>query len=169
MGITRIYLSITFRVGQSLKKKVAVGESSPFLLIPDNQPAGVSDVISLAQSGRVTTLTIEIDITHTYIGDLQATVKSPSGKTAILHNKEGWSQDDLKKTYTSENLPALATLLGEGVAGNWELHIKDTARKDTGRLNRWSIEAAYESVGDIASGEVAPNLAIPLFSLTYAV
>ena len=152
---------IQFRVGQSIDKKIASGESNPFLLIPDNQPAGVSDVIALSQLGIVKSLAIEVDLTHTYIGDLQVILKSPSGKTAILHNREGGHKDDLRKTYTSETLPALAALLGEKLSGPWELHIKDTARQDTGRLNRWTIEAAFESAGSIASGEVAPNLDIP--------
>lgn len=152
---------IQFRVGQSTDKKSAFGESNPFLLIPDNQAGGVADAIALSQSGAVKSLTIEVDITHTYIGDLQVILKSPSGKTAVLHNREGKGQDDLRKTYTSDTLPALATLLGEEISGAWELQIRDKARQDTGRLNRWSIEAALESAGNIANGEVAPNLEIP--------
>lgn len=152
---------IRFRVGQSTQKKVALGESNPFLLIPDDEPAGVSDVITLNQIGTVKTLSIDVDITHTYIGDLQVILKSPSGKTAVLHNKEGWSQDDLRKTYNSENLADLASLVGDELAGPWELQIKDTARQDTGRLNRWAINAAFESPSSVASGETAPNLEIP--------
>lgn len=152
---------ITFRVGQPTKEKVVIGESQPDLLIPDNQPAGVENVIILNQEGQVRALSIHVDITHTYIGDLQVSVKSPSGHTVLLHNQQGWDQDDLKITYTLENTPALSTLLGDSVSGSWVLQIKDLARQDTGRLNRWRIEVEYESVGEVATGEVSPNLAIP--------
>jgi subtilisin-like proprotein convertase family protein len=115
-------------------------EASPALTIPDNDPAGVASVIEVTEDGSAKTITIGIDITHTYIGDLRVVLVAPSGQQAILHNQEGGDQDNLIKSYDSDNSAALSGLIDELVQGNWILRVTDIAGRDTGKLNRWTLE-----------------------------
>jgi subtilisin-like proprotein convertase family protein len=55
----------------------------------------------------------------------------------------------------------LSALNGELIEGSWLLKVRDLARRDIGRLNRWNIEIEYESAGQVVRGEVSPNLSIP--------
>lgn len=152
---------IRFMVGAIVPPTVVTGEVIADLLIPDNQPEGVRSTIHLNQPGKIKTLKIGVDITHPYVGDLQVEVQSPSGKKALLHDRTGGAQRDLKQTYVSSSMSALGLMVGDALDGDWVLTVRDVASRDIGRLNRWTIEIEYEAVGQIAQGEVSPNLPIP--------
>jgi subtilisin-like proprotein convertase family protein len=137
-------------------------EATPNLAIPDIQPAGVTSVLNVPQAGRITRLAVSVDIAHTYIGDLQVSLTSPAGTLVMLHNRAGASADNLVKTYTSEDTPALAALAGAQAQGDWTLRIADLARVDTGTLRRWSLNIGLEMPGpQIVRSEVTPALTIP--------
>jgi len=116
--------------------------SVPVLHIPDNDPAGVRDNIRFTDSATAGSIKVTVDITHTYIGDLRLALTAPSGTTVVLHERNGGSTNDLKKTFDSSNTPGLAALQGQNIPGNWTLFVQDLAAVDTGLLNRWEIEAS---------------------------
>ena len=151
---------IHFRVGEAPPPGIARGEAVAHLLIPDDDPQGIRSVINLAEQGKVTSLSVEVDITHSYIGDLEVSLKTPSGSHVVLHDREGRGGDDIRITYTEENSP-LAELAGEEVSGNWILHVRDLEGQDVGRLNLWAVEVAFESPDQTIKGEAQPNLMIP--------
>jgi len=151
---------IHFRVGEAAPSGVAEGEAVAHLLIPDNDPQGIQSVINLAQQGKVTSVSVEVDITHSYIGDLQVSLKTPSGSQVVLHDRQGRGGDDIRTTYNKDNAP-LAELADEEVAGDWTLHVRDLAGRDVGRLNRWAIKVEFESPDQTVKGEAQPNLVIP--------
>ena len=62
---------ITFRVGQALAAQTATGEQRPMLPIPDANSVGVTSVIAIAASGVAGQIRVDVDISHTYIGDLR--------------------------------------------------------------------------------------------------
>ena len=106
-------------------------------------------------------LKVSVDITHTYIGDLQVELQSPSGQKVMLHDRSGGAKRDLQQTYSSTSMLALSALSGESLKGNWHLNVRDLASRDIGRLNRWSLEIEYEPAGQVAEGAASPNLPIP--------
>lgn len=116
------------------------GEATPALSIPDNNPAGINSTIAIAQAGTVKEMQVSVDITHTFIGDLQVELIAPSGQRATLHNRTGGSQDNLITTYEAATTPVLTPLLGQSVQGQWSLRVIDRAGQDVGKLNKWSIE-----------------------------
>lgn len=116
------------------------GESRPGLAIPDNDPAGVADTISVAQAGAVGQIRVAVDIAHSYIGDLQVALLAPSGATAVLHDREDGRTQNLARTYTSANSPALEALAGVATRGDWTLRVADLEAEDTGTLRGWSID-----------------------------
>ncbi|RKN47043.1 S8 family peptidase [Streptomyces hoynatensis] len=76
---------------------------------------------------------VEVDITHTYIGDLTVELRAPDGTTRVLQDQSGGSTDDLNAVYT---------LNGSGLDadGTWTLSVTDNAGADEGRLNSWALQ-----------------------------
>ncbi|MCK4475902.1 MAG: M6 family metalloprotease domain-containing protein [Methanophagales archaeon] len=135
---------ISFVVGPAeATVKVVSKESFPKLDIPDDDPTGVRNAIAIDEEGTMRKVTVDVDISHTYIGDLRVELFTPAGKQAILHNRTGFGQDNLIKTYDSGFTVALADLAGQSIKGNWILQVTDLEGRDIGKLNKWSLELAY--------------------------
>nr|VFK40041.1 MAG: M6 family metalloprotease domain-containing protein [Candidatus Kentron sp. TC] len=113
-------------------------ESSPFAHIPDSNPEGVTDTIVIAKDAKITSFEVEIDITHTWIGDLEVELITPHG-TTTLQEREGGSADNLRLRYSS------SALAGKSTAGNWSLKVADLASADVGKLNSWKLVIGYTS------------------------
>ncbi|HED16670.1 MAG TPA: hypothetical protein ENI64_07665 [Gammaproteobacteria bacterium] len=134
---------------------------APDLAIPDNQQAGVSSTLQVTQAGRITQLTVAIDIQHTYIGDLQVSLVAPDGTEVVLHKRAGSNTQNLITTYSSDDVPALQTLIGESAQGDWTLNIADRAPIDTGILRRWELEMDLQASTQVVQGKESPGIAIP--------
>ncbi len=95
--------------------------------------------------------------THTWIADLDATLKSPNGTTVVLFNSPCDDEDnwDIKfdAAAASSTLPcpltdgntyqpkgSLSDFNGENSTGNWKLSIIDNYNEDGGQFLEWSIE-----------------------------
>ncbi len=114
------------------------------IAIPDNAPEGVSSVITIADELTVFNTVADVNISHTWSGDLIVKLISAQGTTITLQNKEGGSSDDIIKSFTSD------AFNGEVATGDWALHVQDTAGADTGNINGWSLTLS-------AIGEVSPQ------------
>ena len=152
---------ITFRVGAAAAGNIARGEVTTDALIPDNQPAGIQSTMAISERGKVKFIKARVSIIHTYIGDLQVELIAPSGNRALLYDRAGGDKDDLKQTWDSASLPALASLGGEPIQGTWTLAIRDLERRDTGRLNWWGLEIEYNPADRIFEGTATPDIMIP--------
>ncbi|MFK8016555.1 MAG: proprotein convertase P-domain-containing protein [Gammaproteobacteria bacterium] len=115
-------------------------EESPGVTIPDNAEGGIERSVTISQSGELKTVEIELDITHTYIGDLVVTLIAPSGASVVLHDRAGGFADNIIRSYTASDTRALDALIGESVRGNWRLNVSDRAGADQGKLNRWALK-----------------------------
>lgn len=132
---------ISFAVGtQAAAPVVASGAAEPMLAIPDNVSAGVSSTIAIAESGTVARIIVRVDIKHPYIGDLRVALTAPSGRSTVIHPRLGGSADDLVTTYDSAVAGILGDMIGQPFKGNWILNVSDRARRDVGKLRRWSLE-----------------------------
>ncbi|HEY5923510.1 MAG TPA: proprotein convertase P-domain-containing protein [Kofleriaceae bacterium] len=106
--------------------------ASPNASIPDNSPTGVSNAISVTDTGEITDVKVTTDITHTYRGDLKVTLTHGSVTKTIVDGVGG-SADDLKQTFT-------VTGFTGSLSGAWTLKVEDTAGQDVGTLNAWTLE-----------------------------
>jgi len=131
------------------------------LAIPDNQTAGVSDVLNVAQAGAIARLVVSVNIEHTFIGDLRVTLTSPEGTMVVLHDRSGSGTDNLARSYTSDDLTSLQALLGEEAQGDWILAVADRAALDLGTLRQWGLEMDLEAAGEMIEGETFPGQTIP--------
>jgi len=88
-------------------------------------------------------VSVSVQITHTYIGDLLVELVAPSGQSATLHSRSGGSRNDLRTSYDKSSAPALGALEGEQIQGDWVLRVRDLEGLDVGTLEKWSIEVTY--------------------------
>ncbi|MDV5981413.1 MAG: S8 family serine peptidase, partial [Lysobacter sp.] len=75
---------------------------------------------------------VDLDIRHTYKGDLKVDLVAPDGSTYNLHNRSGGSADNIIGS-------ANVDLSGEALNGTWKLRVNDAYSGDTGYINSWSI------------------------------
>ncbi len=126
--------------------------------IPDDDPNGISSTIGVDAELTVGELQVEVEIEHTYIGDLTVVLRK-DGRESVLHQEGGGSSDDIKRTFT------VTDMMGVQAAGNWELFVKDSANQDKGRLIGWKLKVrAGEPGADTGDSgnftvDAAPELA----------
>ena len=123
--------------------RIAVADATPELAIPDNTPAGVGSALAFAQRGTVQALELGVLIEHSYIGDLRVELLAPSGRSAVLHDRAGGRTRNLELDISSASSVALASLVGQPLAGSWVLRVADLAREDIGTLKSWSLKVNY--------------------------
>jgi subtilisin-like proprotein convertase family protein len=116
--------------------------ASPALSIPDNNTTGVTSTINVSATGTVADLRVRVNITHTYIGDLEVSLIGPDGTTVLLHNRTGGSADNIVTVYPDQTAPAqsLGAFAGKATNGAWKLKVRDLAAIDVGTLNAWEID-----------------------------
>ena len=134
--------------------------SAPSLTIPDNDPVGVRDTITLQETGTVATLKIGIDLEHSFIGDLRVTLIAPSGRTAVLHDRNGGNTKNLRRTFEIGSTPSLAGMVNQPIHGDWTLLVQDLALQDVGILRRWEIEVGMSSATAVELSDT-PGMTIP--------
>ncbi len=108
--------------------------------IPD-AGAPVASAIEVNDDGKLTDLRLQVDIRHTFIGDLRVDLLAPDGSGVVLHNYGGGASDNLMRTYSVQDTPALRSLMGRPVRGRWQLRVRDDVGFDAGRLEAWRLAA----------------------------
>ena len=130
--------------------------ASPGVAIPDNNTTGVTSTIAVAASQTITSVSVQINITHTYQGDLEVSLIGPDNTTVLLHNRTGAGTDNIVTTYniTTRSNQALTAFNGKNTSGSWRLKVRDLAAVDVGTLNSWKVTFNGYSTA-------SPGLAIP--------
>jgi subtilisin family serine protease len=115
------------------------GRNDNRLGIPDNNPQGITSGIRVNDSATVREIEITVNIEHTFLGDIEVSILSPTGQTVLLQNRTLGSRTQLQQTYSVESTPALKQLLNKPAAGLWQLQAIDYSPMDTGTLNSWEL------------------------------
>lgn len=102
--------------------------------IPDNNSTGVTAAIAIGGGGKIATLALSAQLTHTYRGDLRVTLVGPNGSSVVLHDQTGGSADNL--VFTNQ---AVTAFTGQPTAGTWRLVVQDLAAQDVGSVTAWSL------------------------------
>ncbi len=139
--------------------------------IPDNNPVGLTTTLDVTDDFDITDLNVNLDITHTWIGDLAVTLTAPDGTTmAAIMDRPGVPatvvgcnnadpainidlddeavdtvEDSCPEPYVGSFIPneALSAFNGISTLGTWTLEITDSAAGDTGTLNGWTLNYEY--------------------------
>ncbi|MEA2600003.1 MAG: serine protease [Acidobacteriota bacterium] len=110
--------------------------------IPDNNTTGITSTINVPATGTIVSLSVRVDITHTFQGDLEVALIGPDNTTVLLHNRTGAGIDNIQTVYADLTAPAqaLSAFTGKAINGAWKLRVRDLAAADTGTLNFWEID-----------------------------
>jgi subtilisin-like proprotein convertase family protein len=119
-------------------------ETSPNLPIPSQPGSGVISVLAVSQAGRICQVTVSVDISHPHIADLRASLTTPGGSTVVLQDQSGGNTKNLVRTYTSQDTPALAQLIGEQAQGGWRLRVAALTASSPGTLRWWRLVIACD-------------------------
>jgi subtilisin-like proprotein convertase family protein len=144
----------------------------------DGFAGSVSNTFTIPDTNTIESVTLTVDISHTWISDLEVYIIPPGGtfaddairlwnnectvsagpgynNFAVTFDDEGEAfpgvngcSDDFTGVYIPDQ--SLSTLSGLEAQGEWELFIVDFFNGDTGTLNNWSIEICYEAPLSIA-------------------
>lgn len=139
-----------------------LGGGSPFCDTPGtviNDNSTFQEVINIPNNFSINDLNVSLDITHTWLGDLEISISNGVNTVDLIWDDCG-SNDDIAATIddgagalvcatptvgsgatTINNPPQefLSVFNGQNVNGNWTLTVTDDAGGDTGVLNEWCI------------------------------
>ncbi|MFJ8959145.1 S8 family peptidase [Lentzea sp. NPDC102401] len=109
-------------------------ENTADVAIPDAGAAVTSPITVSGVTGNApATLKVDVNIVHTYRGDLVIDLIAPDGTAYRLKaSSSNDSADNVVATYTVNASSEVAN-------GTWKLQVKDVAAQDTGYINSWKL------------------------------
>ncbi len=107
---------------------------TPNTLVPD--PGTISFNINLAAGISIETVRLQLNMTHTYSGDVNITLTSPSGTVSRILNDTGGSRD-----FPSGHMMSSHQFRGETSGGTWVLTISDLFAPDQGNVSSATLTA----------------------------
>ncbi|MEV8315934.1 M28 family metallopeptidase [Streptomyces sp. NPDC059900] len=109
-------------------------ENTADVAIPDNGAAVTSTINVSGRTGNApATLKADVDIRHTWRGDVVVDLLAPDGTAYRLKNSSSNdSADNVIATYT-------VNASSETANGAWKLRVQDVAAQDTGYINSWKL------------------------------
>ena len=119
----------------------------------------VTSTINVPSGVTISNVSVNVNITHTWINDLSLKLTSPAGTTITLVanpcnanasiNDINATFDDAGTTFVCGNLPGVSgtviptqpfsTFVGQSSTGTWTLSVVDGFNQDGGALNSWSL------------------------------
>ncbi|MEE4243851.1 MAG: proprotein convertase P-domain-containing protein [Kangiellaceae bacterium] len=131
--------------------KQVISETSMLeTVIPDNDPNGITSSITVSGGGQVVdeNFTVDVNISHSWRGDLLISLRSPSGTEVVLFDGDPNDQTiDLVGNFPGDFTVVgnLDDFTGESFDGEWQLVVADRAELDTGQINSWSLSLSGEA------------------------
>ncbi|MGW5401307.1 M4 family metallopeptidase [Streptomyces sp. NPDC003952] len=120
--------SFVWTVGTSQQ---TVFENTTDYAIADNST--VESPIAVNRTGNApAALKVDVNIVHTYVGDLKVDLVAPDGTVYNLRNRTGGSADNIVQQFT-------VNASSEVAAGTWKLRVADLASADTGKIDSWKL------------------------------
>lgn len=138
---------------------VVASISSLGLVIPDNDQAGVSYSFTIGEPNlRVEHVTLGVNISHSYRGDLAIDLISPSGMVSPLATVRPYDFfSDLDWTFMT------VFHWGEDSVGTWTIRVRDLQRGATGVVNDLNL-TIYGVPRELAPDLTAADLAVRVVS-----
>jgi subtilisin-like proprotein convertase family protein len=115
-------------------------------VIPDNNPGGLASQIAVGGlSGAISNVTVNLDITGGYNGDLYAYVAGPNGGFAVLLNRTGASSTS---AYGYGDSGFNVTFDDSAAAANPDIHFYQTVSNPNGGLSGGVLTGNWGSDGE---------------------
>ncbi len=106
--------------------------SNTVFSIKDNSTIDSPITVTGITGNAPATLTVSVNITHTYQGDLKLDLIAPNGTAFNLWNRTGGSADNIVRSFTVNGAAVVAN-------GIWKLRVNDNGAGDVGTLNSWGM------------------------------
>lgn len=165
------------------EKIVASNCAAPNLAIPDGVQPGAQSSLGFVPFGTVLDLKLRLNATHSYVGDMQAVLRTGGGLQATVFDRPGHPavpagcmHDNIDAAFfdggdsSAENTcnitpPALSGSLtpdapfslfaGQSLSGAWTLELSDHNVGNTGQFDLWCLDADYIP---ISAANVPPKM-----------
>jgi subtilisin-like proprotein convertase family protein len=115
------------------------------LQIPDNNPVGISDFLTLPDAGTAESLSVHVELSNSDLGSVKVVLFDPAGTPYVLFDK-GSKGIGLTGTWPSPDKVVsgdLGAWVGKNPKGKWALQVIDTGflnnAKD-GAITAWNIQ-----------------------------
>lgn len=111
-----------------------MGTNGNDVLIPDSPAAAVSSGITISgcTGNAPAAAEVEVDIVHSFRGDLVIDLLAPDGTAYRLQGRSADSGDDIHTTYVVD-------LSSQPRNGDWRLRVRDRRIGNTGLIDGWSL------------------------------
>ncbi|MGO4129763.1 S8 family serine peptidase, partial [Inquilinus sp. YAF38] len=125
--------------------------ASPGLAIPDGNQGGTTTRLTIGTGIEIDRVEVGLNLTHSWIGDLQIVLTSPDGTQSTLVNRPGVGALDETGSSQDNIVFTFGTVhdWGESGQGVWTLTVRDLVSGDSGVLNSWNLRL----YGDAASAD----------------
>jgi kexin len=130
-------------VGPEVKYSTTL--SKPMVGIPDNDATGISDTITIANSGvgKVEFVEIVVTLSHARTGDLDIIVQKAAGARDVLHEPHTCQVDPVAHHEVCSTITAYpfgsTRHLDEPGDGAWTITVRDRRVGNTGQLSSWQL------------------------------
>lgn len=145
---------------------------SPNLPIGPGGGVVTNSVINLANDFVLNDVNVTVNLTHTWVGDLDIKLVGPDNTQVVLFDRHGGSGDNLTNTTFDDDVAnpiasgtppysgtfqpdgSLADFNGLNTAGDWTLVITDNAGGDGGSLLNWTLQVCGDQILDVGSNNI---------------
>lgn len=141
------------------------------ITISSTQTGTYTSTLSISESGQLQDINLtNLNISHTWVGDLNVTLTSPGGTSVVVFNELCSSDNNLIHTFDDEAssgiscppntgtsvIPAnaLSAFDGEDINGTWTLTVSDSYGEDGGTINSWGVSIDYECNPEICDNGI---------------
>ena len=148
------------------------------LTISTGSSSTTNSIVTIATSQIVSSVTVTMDLAHTYLGDVTATLISPSGTAVQLFVEPCDGNNNVNATFSDAGVPVicsnnpaisgtvlpaapLSAFNGQSASGNWILRIRDGYSGDGGTLRNWSLTICETASLSVAQNELSDFVIYP--------
>jgi subtilisin-like proprotein convertase family protein len=144
------------------------------LAIPDNNVAGATSTIAVADTSIVQDVNVTVNVAHTFDNDLTLSLITPANTSITLVARRGGSSDNYNNSvfddeaatsiasgaapFTGSFRPEQLLSAADGVSGvgNWKFKAVDSAAQDLGTINSWTLTLVYPNLACVLAGSPPP-------------
>ncbi len=148
------------------------------LTITSSGSSTINSVLNITSDQIISGVQLSMDLQHSYVGDLTATLISPTGTTVELFAEPCDSSNNVNATFDDNGIPvicgslpaisgtvlpsqSLSAFNGQSAAGNWTLRIRDGYNGDGGTLRGWSLILCQTASLSVAQNEISDFVIYP--------
>lgn len=156
-------ISPVFAVGYTVTNNCTNYTYNTSFAIPDNNTTFTVKAINVPTSSNISDVNFAVNLTHTYVSDLQIILQGPMATTtqSTIFNQQCTSNDNINATFDDQGSAivcaatitgsvtpstALSVFNGLNPNGNWLVGIRDVGAADTGTVNSYVLTVCSQTV-----------------------